>query len=209
MRVEGLPHREVRGTPDARFDVDETGRRRAGRAGDRWWARRDADVVAWRKASFAMWESALRKARSGGLPELPATGRLIAALKDRRVRDAVLVSFLPGSTRVARGVLDGSSDSDVPSALRALLSPGEGRRPKVETLAPAWDLLGWITAHARAAQRAPALTLSALLAWCEGDDAATRSLLMRARRAEPGYRLASLLECTLLAGLGPGWKRAA
>ena len=74
---------------------------------------------------------------------------------------------------------------------------------------PLWDLLGFLTAHARTRRQAPTLTLCAVLAWWEGDAEACQGLLARAHAAEPGYRLAGLLECTVLAGIDPGWKRAA
>jgi hypothetical protein len=203
------PHGLAGSTPDGCHDVDEAAKRRAARAGERWCLHRDEDPVSWRRRSFASWGAALTAARSGTLPGGAVAGKLIAAFQDRRMRDAVLVSLIPGSRPVARGVLDGTTDDEVSRVLRALLSPNEGIRPEPKVLAPAWDLLGWLTAHARAAQRAPMLTLCAMLAWWDGDTEACRTLLLRAQESEAGYRLAALLECTLLAGIDPGWKRAA
>lgn len=202
-------HGLVRFAPDTRFDVDEAARRRVARAGARWRVRRERDVIAWRTQSFTAWRRALDKAARDLYPTEPEAGKLVEALQDRRIRDAILISLLPSSDEVAPGVLDGSADDEVSHSLRALLSPREGKPPVREIIAPAWDLLGFLTACARMRCRAPSLTLCAILAWWEGDDDASRDLLARAHRAEPGYRLAGLVECTVIAGIGPGWKRAA
>jgi hypothetical protein len=194
--------------PDARFEVDEPTRRRVARAGDRWRGQRDGDVVSWRRRSFSMWQEALEGLCRDRLPTEAEAGRLIEALQDRRIRDAIVISFVPGSDEVALGVLEGNADGEVSKALRVLLSPSEGAPPLPAAVAPAWDLLGFLTAHARRRRRAPGLTLCAILAWWEGDSDCCRSLLGRAHEAEPGYRLAGLLECTVLAGIDPGWKRA-
>ncbi|MBN2177656.1 MAG: DUF4192 domain-containing protein [Demequinaceae bacterium] len=208
IEVASIPHRLATVSPDAQFEVDETARRRAARAGERWWAHRGDDVVAWRRRSYVLWRKAVEGMRFDRYPVGAEAGKLIEALQDRRVRDAVLVSLLPGSGKVARGVLDGSADDRVSEVLRTLLSPEDGTPPAKEAIGPAWNLLGWLTAHARVNSRAPTLTLCAVLAWWEGDGEACRGLLARAHDAEPGYRLAGLLECTVLAGIDPGWKRA-
>ncbi len=207
VKVAAMPHRHALASPDSRFDIDEAARRRAARAGNRWWGHRDEDPVAWRQRSFALWGAALKGARSDRLPNGVEAGKLIEALQDRRVRDAVLVSLMPGSARVALGVLDGTADEEVSGVLRTLLSPEEGFAPDGVAVSAVLDLLGWLTAHARVSRRAPTLTLCAVLAWWEGDGDSCRSLLAKAHRAEPGYRLAGLLECTVLAGIDPGWKR--
>ena len=55
--------------------------------------------------------------------------------------------------------------------------------------------------------QAPALTLLALLAWWRGDGARARVLLDGSLDAEPGYRLAELLDDALRAAIPPGWVR--
>ena len=209
VKVQAVPHCRAIASPDSRFEIDEAARRRAARAGTRWWGYRDEDPVAWRQRSFALWGNALKGARSDRLPSGVEAGRLIEALQDRRVRDAVLISLMPGSSEVALGVLDGTADEEVSGILRTLLSPEDGSPPDGAKVNPAWDLLGWLTVHARVNRRAPTLTLCAVLAWWQGDGDACRSLLAKAHQSEPGYRLAGLLECTVLAGIEPGWKRGA
>jgi hypothetical protein len=209
LRTAGSTHRGIEASPDVRFEVDEATRRRVARAGARWRERRDDGIVAWRRESFSRWEKALEAVRRDRCPAEAESGALIEALQDRRFRDAIVVSFVSGSAEVAMGVLDGSADGEVSRALATLLSPDEGSPPAPEKVAPAWDLLGFLTANARRRRRAPSLTLCAILAWWEGDGDACRALLHRAHEAEPGYRLAGLLECTVLAGIDPGWRRAA
>lgn len=208
-RLGGGRHGAIGSAPDARFRVNEAARRKAQRAGERWWAGRGVDLEAWRRESFANWNTAFASASEGRAVRETTTGRVIVALQDRRVRDAILVSMLPGSGDVASRILDGSGDAEVPKALRVLLDCDEGRPPAHPELAITWDVLGSLIAHARTSQRAPMFTLCAVLAWWEGQGDACRALLVRAHASEPGYRLAGLIECTLLAGIQPGWKKAA
>jgi hypothetical protein len=208
-RVRAEAHGRLASAPDAAYAANEAARRRVARAGDRWWAHREQDGAAWRSASFAAWRAALQEVSLDRVPSDPDSGRLVAALRDRKVRDAVLVSLLPGWENLAPRVLEGSGEEQVARALRVLLAPGEGRPPERDTVEPVWDLCGWLTARARADRRAPMLTLCAVIAWWEGDEPACRDLLRRAHASEPGYRLAGLLECTVLAGIDPGWRRAA
>lgn len=208
-RVEAASHPVGSGSPDAACDVGEPDRRKAARSAARWWARREGDPVAWRHESYAKWREAWVLAEKGARPSAPEAGKLIAALQDRRVRDAVVVSLIAGPGRIAVGVLDGGDDAQVGRALDALLSPALGRRPEGRLVRPAWEVCGYLTALARHGSRAPMLTLCALIAWWEGDEGSCRELVARAQESEPGYRLAGLLECTMLAGIAPGWKRVA
>ncbi len=208
-RVRTEAHGALASAPDAAYVANEAARRRVARAGERWWAHREGGEEAWRAASFEAWRAALRGVALDKMPPDPDSGRLVAALRDRKVRDAVLVSLLPGWEDLAPRVLQGSADQEVARALRVLLAPAEGRPPERDTVEPVWDLCGWLAARARGDRRAPMLTLCAVIAWWEGDEPACRELLRRAHASEPGYRLAGLLECTVLAGIDPGWRRAA
>jgi hypothetical protein len=208
-RVQTEAHGDLAAAPDAAYRVDEAARRRVARAGERWWAHRDRDPRAWREESFRSWRAAIDGMARDVEPADPVAGRLVVALQDRRIRDAILVSMLPGWGEFASRVLAGAEDEQIARALRVLLSPGEGRPPERDSVEPVWDLCGWLAARARAGRRAPMLTLCAVIAWWEGDERACRALLDRAHASEPGYRLAGLLECTVLAGIDPGWRRAA
>ncbi len=213
-RIRAGAHGALASAPDAAYLVDEAARKRVARAAARWRARRDDDPGKWREASYAEWTRAVDGMRRDVVPSDPACGRLVEGLQDRRVRDAVLVSLMPGrspasSTTLASKVLAGAGDAEVARALAVLLSPRDGLPPERDSVEPAWDLCGWLTARARSDRRAPMLTLCAVIAWWEGDQGACKDLLARAHASEPGYRLAGLLECTVLAGIDPGWRRAA
>jgi hypothetical protein len=208
-RVRAEAHGALTAAPDAAYTVDEATRRRVARAGERWWRHREADPGEWRASSYAAWRIAVEGISREVAPADPEAGRLVVALQDRRVRDAVLVSLLPGWESLAPRVLQGTGDEQVARALRVLLAPGDGRPPERDTVEPVWDLCAWLAARARTDRRAPMLTLCAVIAWWEGDESACRDLLARAHASEPGYRLAGLLECTILAGIDPGWRRAA
>ncbi len=208
-RVRTESHGDLAAAPDAAYRADEAARRRVARAGERWWAHREGNPSAWREESFRLWRAAVEGMAHDVEPGDPEAGRLVAGLQDRRVRDAVLVSVLPGWGELSPLVLAGSADEQVARALRVLLSPGEGCPPERDTVEPVWDLCGWLVARARVDRRAPMLTLCAVIAWWEGDESSCRALLSRAHASEPGYRLAGLLECTVLAGIDPGWRRAA
>ncbi len=208
-RVRAGRHESLSTEPDAAYLVDEPARRRVARAGERWAARREKDPAEWRRASLAMWFAAIDAIDDDGFPDDPTSGKIVAALQDRRVRDAALVSLIPGSRSLAPRVLGGGADREVSEALRVLLSPGEGLPPERKTVEPAWDLCAWLAARSRSDAKAPMLTLCAVIAWWEGDEASCAELVRRAHASQPGYRLAGLLECTLLAGIDPGWRRAA
>lgn len=142
------------------------------------------------------------------LPEATATGRLLAALEDVLVRDAVLVSFIGGNDRVADRLVAGESGPAIGQALAAITDPVRGRRPEPERAAAARAVLEHAVAHTTRGRHAPALTLLAVLAWWEGDGARAGLLADRALAADPGHRLALLVDQALRAGMPPGWARS-
>ena len=146
----------------------------------------------------------------GWQPSGPAVvGRLLAGLEDVLVRDAVLLTFVPDADRVADRVVAGDDTADVGAALRAIIDPVHGTRPDRRRTAAARTVLEHLVAHAGRDGHAPALTLLAVLAWWEGDGARAGVLVDRALAAEPGHRLAVLMDDALRTGMPPGWVRAA
>ena len=146
----------------------------------------------------------------GWQPSGPAVvGRLLASLEDVLVRDAVLLTFVPGADRVADRVVAGDATADVGAALRAIIDPVHGKRPDRRRTAAARTVLEHLVAHAGRDGHAPVLTLLAVLAWWEGDGARAGVLVDRALTAEPGHRLAVLMDDALRTGMPPGWVRAA
>lgn len=213
-------------------------RKAARRAADRWRARGAAAAPGapshrWRRDGLALWRHALdallaqgarregagvaREALRDGpvvvgdatrLPEPTATGRLLAALEDVLVRDAVLISFVEGNDRVADRLVAGETGPAIGRALAAITDPVRGRRPDPGRARAARTVLEHAVAHTTRGRHAPALTLLAVIAWWEGDGARAGLLVDRALAADPTHRLALLLDQALSAGMPPGWARA-
>jgi len=190
----------------------------------------------WRRDGLALWREALttalavRAGRAGpcpapsGAPHAPgspavfggrvvgagaptAMGRLLAALDDVLVRDAVLLSFVEGNDRVADRVVAGETGPAIAQALAAITDPAQGRRPDPIRSGAARRVLEHAVAHATRGMHAPGLTLLAVLAWWEGDGARAGVLVDRALAADATYRLALLVDQALRAGMPPGWVR--
>ena len=197
-------------------------RRRANAAANRWRQRAvgatgagPAELERWRLAGFAAWRAAL----AGDMT--PASlGRIEVALDDIAVRDAVLLSLVPGTGALAEQYLKDAhrtnrpgpghgrdTDAAVGRAMAAIVDPGVGVPPEDEVTSAALRALEGVVAHGRHRHQAPALTLLALLTWWRGSTARSGALLERAQACDPDYRLARLLERALAAGMAPGWAR--
>lgn len=215
--------------------VAPVARKAARRARSRWQARGDAagagaDLHRWRRDGLRQWHEALAGAMAraaaaasagatsgvraltpvtfgAGGPLLAAapTGRLLAALDDVLVRDAVLVSFVAGHDRLAERIVAGEQGVAIGAALGTILDPARGRRPERGRATAAREVLEHVVAHAPWAAHAPGLTLLAVLAWWEGDGARAGVLVDRALAADADYRLAVLVDQALRAGMPPGW----
>ena len=193
-------------------------RRRTNAAANRWRQRareahdgadQGAGLVQWRQAGFATWRAAL-----AGEMTPASLGRIEAALDDIAVRDAVLLSLVPGTGGLPETYLDeplnqGSlrTTAAVGRAMSAIVEPGAGVRPEDDLSSAALRVLEGVVAHGRRRHQAPALTLLALLTWWRGSTARSEALLERAYLCDPGYRLARLLTQALEAGMAPGWAR--
>jgi hypothetical protein len=196
-----------RAAPDAR--------RRAARAAHRARSRPGAPSgLEWRAEGLAAWRQAVRL-RGGGDGEpaevLPAAllGRVEAALESVPVRDAVLLSFVPGTgdlpERTVRGV---EVDSGTGAAIARLVDPAVALPPDPALTGPARAVLEAVVGHAARGRAAPALTLLALVAWWHGDGGRAAERLREALAHDPAYRLALLLSSAVDAGVPPGWVRA-
>lgn len=204
-------------------------RRAAARWADRGRAATGAPQHRWRRDGLMLWRSEHGRAAveldlpdaEPGAPVPPRSpvpgwtppgsavlGRLQAALADVLVRDAVMLSFVAGTDKVGEDVVAGEDGPGVGRALRAIIDPVDGVAPEAARVAGARAVLEQVVAHSARHVQAPALTLLAVLAWWEGDGARAGILVERALAAEPGYRLADLVDQTLAAGMPPGWLRA-
>ncbi len=230
MVLEGVPVAASRDELARTTRTDATERKAARRARARWRRHAEAGDSAvglhrWRRDSLALWrqlmadadaayadvlaadgESALRGRCPW--PDPPAAtdaGRLLAALDDVLVRDAALLTCVPGAERVADRVLTGDRGADVEGALGAIVDPVAGRRPDARRVASARAVLEHVAGHAGRGGHAPSLTLLGLLSWWEGDGARASVYVDRALAADPGHRMANLLDEALVTGMPPGW----
>ncbi|GAA2722805.1 DUF4192 domain-containing protein [Cellulomonas aerilata] len=202
--------------------VGAQARRNAVRAAARWAAQRSAAeqagpaaLAAWRLSGLRAWRSEVATARTGDAGvRAAALARVGVALADVAVRDAVLLSLvasagdLPERSLAPRAPDDAALSGRIADLLGSILSPRDGVPPDEALHASSAAVLDRVAAHQRPCERAPTLTLLALLAWWHGDGARAGVLLDRARGAEPGYRLGRLLREALAAGLAPGWVQA-
>jgi len=194
-------------------------RRSVARVRRRWEARRDAALGAdddaatrWRLDSVAAWRAAVSYACEGPSRGGAPWGRVEAGLADRRVRDSVLVSLVPGTgelpERCVRGAAPAPRDeAGLAAAVASILDPACAVPPPVVATRVHEDVLEHVVAHGRAGHQAPALTLLALLAWWRGDGARASVLVDRALHDDERYRLALLLHGLLETAVGPGWTR--
>ncbi|MFE6235147.1 DUF4192 domain-containing protein [Cellulosimicrobium sp. NPDC057862] len=146
---------------------------------------------------------------AAGLPPATVLGRLAAGLEAVPVRDAVLVSLVPGTGDLAdRTVRGGDVDAGTARAIASIVDPAAGLAPDPAVTGPARTVLEAVVAHAPRGSTAPALTLLALVAWWHGDGGRAGRRLDEALAEDPTYRLALLLSSALDAGVPPGWIRA-
>ena len=206
-------------------------RRNTARVADRWRLRRalaeaagGERLHAWRADGLAAWRAAMDRSLTGaGAGRPPLLGRIEASLADVRVRDAVLLTLVPGTGDLAERSLSGcgggADGADGPNgadgqtvrrtaeALGRIWDSNRGSPPDHALATAGADVLEQVVAHARGGPQAPALTLLALLAWWQGDGARAGVLIDRALHRDPGHRLALLLRHALAGALSPGWLR--
>ena len=215
--------------------VDPRRRRAARRAAERWRQRGlhapdDRALRQWRRGGLTLWRELTGAVAAAGTEgaaqshadpydgpsvagpscvlDAPALGRLRAALDDVLVRDAVLVSLVPGCADVAEALVDGDTGADVDRALEVIVDASRGAPPLDDVVHPARAVLTEVAAHSAGASHAPSLTLLAMIAWWSGDGARASVLVERALEAEPDHRLGHLVRETLEAAMPPGWVKA-
>jgi hypothetical protein len=172
-----------------------------------------------RLGALACWRSAL--ADWPTLPEPRVTGRLVAAVADVRVRDAVMLTAVPGSGTVPDRMAAGVLDAEVARCLDHVFGVVSGDRcdgegparpgpvPDDDLARAAEGVLRHVARGAAGTRGAAApLSLLAWLAWWCGDGARAWVYVDHALAADPAYSLALLLATVLERALGPGWTRA-
>ncbi|WP_061962238.1 DUF4192 domain-containing protein [Demequina flava] len=176
-------------------------RRNAQRAAQRWERRRDNGRDQWCRDS---WTHVLA---SGAAPAGDATwGKVIAGLRDVRVRDAVIVHWLGAPPVVIADVLDGRVTEGVHKVMDAALRPGEGPVPDPDAIVEALEWCAQLARMVRGHDHAVPQALTAILYWWAGDAVECRRWASEALVSDGTYTLAMLLRDMCDAGLQPGWR---
>jgi len=174
------------------------------RSAERAWCVRG--LAAWREAVAAVVRAGAQEAPL--LPP-PLLGRLEAALAHVAVRDAVLLSLVPGTGDLPERTVRGADvDGGTGEAVARLVDPTVALAPDAALTGPARTVLEAVVAHAAVGRAAPALSLLALVAWWHGDGGRAAERLREALAQDPSYRLALLLASAVDAAVPPGWLRA-
>ncbi|WP_298806618.1 DUF4192 family protein [uncultured Pseudokineococcus sp.] len=150
--------------------------------------------------------------RGGGADELhdPALlGRLAAALRDPWLRDALLVSLVPGAGDLPEQLVLTGPDERAEALLETVVGdPGGAREPDPALLEPTCAVLAAVVRHLPGAAGADALAALAWAAWWSGDGARAVSCAERALEARAGTPMAELVLDLVDAGAAPAWVRA-
>jgi hypothetical protein len=177
-------------------------RRRASRAGDRWWSRRDGREDQWRSAALAtLLESMHPNADALTL------GRAVVSLRDVRVRDALMVSWLEAPPEVVAEVLADERSERVAHVLDAPLHDPHQRPPSEASLRRVLQWCDRMAVIARRRDRAAIHSLAAVVHWYAGDFDAAEDAAECALACDDGYSLAGLVAAVCAAGLEPAWLR--
>lgn len=137
--------------------------------------------------------------------DLTTIATLAVTLVKTPVRDAVLMLATGASSEIATHVAQGGNGAEVSAALGRVLTGTDRPTPQDAAWATA---IGQVARHVVTAQFvAPAWTLWAVTQWWAGGTAAANDALDIALKADPSYRLASLMYDACALGMGPGWTR--
>lgn len=133
-------------------------------------------------------------------------GAIARALLDVHLRDAVLMTLIPGHGDAAEAIIAGGGTQEVAAAMHALmqthLEPTDASRTARQMLARAATVVPQD-------ERSGAYALGAVLAWWEDDVAGAHDLALGAiaRPSASGFRLGALILATTQCGLKPGWRK--
>jgi hypothetical protein len=154
------------------------------------------DVPARADEALERWRQLLHRAavHPDRLGDVAWLGR---ALQDRWLRDAALLTLVPGSGTAPEELLAGADDG----SLTGLFD----ERPDHELLEHGRVLLSAVARTAPPGERVDALALLAWMSWWAGDGARGRLLAGRALADGPGHRLAGLVDALLRLGVPPTW----
>ena len=189
-----------RGAAACREDVAAAVRRRDDRASAATSLALDVLALAPERCRPALGLEALGSWVVRGQPEPTAHQRaqLALALQDRWLRDAVLACWTPALFQL-EDILSPQEAAEVRRAVPPLREPREG----------ALDRLLALCAQVPLDLAAPLYTVAGFVAWSAGDGTVANEAVDVALEAEPGYRMATLLQAVLAHGLPPWAAEAA
>jgi hypothetical protein len=165
----------------------------------------------WRSGRLALWRDLLASGPASGDgrgEEHEALGRLLAALADPTVRDAVMMTLVPGAGLAPERHVRDEGDAGVADVLESVFGPSGGTVPDGGLADRGATALRHLVRCAGPHRRAAPLGVLAWLAWWLGEGALANDYAGLALEADPGYSLARLVEEALAAGLAPGWVEA-
>ncbi|MFI2365283.1 DUF4192 domain-containing protein [Promicromonospora sp. NPDC019610] len=179
-------------------------------------AQAERALADWGAESLSLWRAAVRAtSRAAPGEHVPLSpvdlGKIGAALADTPVRDAVLLSLVPGTAetalRTARREADGDTDRSTGAVMAQIIDPQRGIPPDEDITRPARAVLEAVVRHVPRNRRAPAYLLLALVAWWHGDGGLAAERVTDALGVDADYRLALLLRSAIVGGVPPGWVR--
>lgn len=178
----------------------------------------DDDPVAWRTQGIIAWRELLdaqvREQERGdpvavrpfdGLRRRERIGTVLARLGDPWVRDALLLTAVPGAGDAPESMAADGPRPRTQRLLDGVFGPGEPSVPDPDLLVVVRGALAVLVRHATGPRRAAPLAAMAWAAWWAGDGASAGDLADRALEDDPANRLAQLIDCAVLAGMAPPW----
>lgn len=184
--------------------VASDARRRAARARDRAWKARDRDPRAWAVETLELWRESVSQALDGRTPTDAQCGRLLAGLRDVRVRDALIIDLDVRFASAADQLAKGNESELARDAIRGLLAR-PARSDDAARAEAAAELAAVLAAYASGQRRdngsAAPLTVAALARKWRGEEMAAQALIRRALAADPHYSLALLVESAFELGV--------
>lgn len=155
------------------------------------------DPAAWSGAERARLLTQWRRALDTGAQEVARPAAVLAGLTDLRLRDAVMLTLVPGSGRAAEDLLVGCPPQPAAPVLAG--------RPDPDLADRGQRLLASLARQAPPGRRAEPLAMLAWLAWWRAQGPRGRLLADAALADRPGHRLATLVSQLLAHGVPPEW----
>ena len=172
-------------------------------------------LAEFRKTAFTAWQQLCTHdddCAAGVVTAKPAQlARLAVGLRDVGLRDAVLISCLPGGGAAAQKLAhSATSPGDaVRDVLNAVVGQAEAAEPELVTYNRHCAVLEQVAAHASTELLAGPLALLGFLAWWAGDGTKANCRLEQALDADANNQLAQILRTAMENQVRPGWVRAA